>query len=98
MAGNADVAEDCRLKDLEYATNSCLTSTVFFWHVIWQLTYLVHRLLRSGNFADVEIVCGERTWKCHRAILTSRSVWFHKALSGPFQVRARTNNHYLHRD
>ncbi|KAH8767329.1 hypothetical protein F5883DRAFT_521940 [Diaporthe sp. PMI_573] len=42
-------------------------------------------LLRSGNFADVEIVCGDRSWKCHRAILVPRSVWFRKALSGPFQ-------------
>ncbi|KAG8158348.1 hypothetical protein KVR01_012109 [Diaporthe batatas] len=42
-------------------------------------------LLKSGNFADVDIVCGDRTWKCHRAILVPRSAWFQKALSGPFE-------------
>ncbi|KAG6353628.1 hypothetical protein INS49_005336 [Diaporthe citri] len=42
-------------------------------------------LLTSGNFSDIKAVCGERVWKCHRAILASRSVWFRKALSGPFQ-------------
>lgn len=46
-----------------------------------------HSLLSSGNFSDVEIICGDRVWKCHRAILATRSVWFRKALSGPFEVR-----------
>ncbi|KAL1869161.1 hypothetical protein Daus18300_005698 [Diaporthe australafricana] len=42
-------------------------------------------LLQSGYFADVEVVCGDRVWNCHRVILASRSVWFRKALSGSFQ-------------
>ncbi|KAG8157976.1 hypothetical protein KVR01_012248 [Diaporthe batatas] len=42
-------------------------------------------LLSSGNFSDVEVVCGDRSWKCHGAILVPRCLWFRKALTGPFQ-------------
>ncbi|POS77134.1 hypothetical protein DHEL01_v204472 [Diaporthe helianthi] len=42
-------------------------------------------LLRSGNFADVVVICKYRKWKCHQAILIPRSVWFEKALSGHFE-------------
>lgn len=37
------------------------------------------RLLESGNFADATIVCGDRTWKVHKLILSSRSKWFSTA-------------------
>ncbi|GAB1316963.1 hypothetical protein MFIFM68171_07173 [Madurella fahalii] len=42
-------------------------------------------LLRSGLFSDVTIKCGDRTWKLHKSILCTRSVWFEKALTGSFQ-------------
>ncbi|KAK7720246.1 hypothetical protein SLS63_009918 [Diaporthe eres] len=42
-------------------------------------------LLSSGNFSDVEVVCGNRSWKCHGAILVPRCVWFRKALMGHFK-------------
>ncbi|KAG6354204.1 hypothetical protein INS49_004808 [Diaporthe citri] len=42
-------------------------------------------LLSSGNFSDVEVVCGNRSWKCHGAILVPRCLWFRKALMGHFE-------------
>ncbi|KAL2277930.1 hypothetical protein FJTKL_15060 [Diaporthe vaccinii] len=42
-------------------------------------------LLSSGNFSDVEVVCGNRSWKCHGAILVPRCLWFRKALMGHFK-------------
>ncbi|KAJ4415923.1 hypothetical protein N0V82_007044 [Gnomoniopsis sp. IMI 355080] len=43
------------------------------------------KLLESGDFADATVVCGDRTWKVHRAVLASRSTWFKKALCGSFK-------------
>ncbi|KAI1852278.1 hypothetical protein JX266_002456 [Neoarthrinium moseri] len=42
-------------------------------------------LLESGNFADVTVKCGARTWNLHRAILCPRCPYFAKALSGNFK-------------
>ncbi|KAI1079580.1 hypothetical protein F5B20DRAFT_590444 [Whalleya microplaca] len=42
------------------------------------------RLLTSGFLSDVEVQCGTRTWKLHKVILSSRCVWFNKALNGKF--------------
>ncbi|KAL1837793.1 hypothetical protein VTJ49DRAFT_3403 [Mycothermus thermophilus] len=43
------------------------------------------RLLRTGDFSDATLKCGDRTWKLHKNILCSRSVWFEKALAGRFK-------------
>ncbi|KAI0597788.1 hypothetical protein F4775DRAFT_218528 [Biscogniauxia sp. FL1348] len=43
------------------------------------------RLMTSGQFSDVEVKCGTRTWKLHRLILTPRCVWFNKALNSEFK-------------
>ncbi|KAK7713708.1 hypothetical protein SLS63_012023 [Diaporthe eres] len=42
------------------------------------------RLLESGDLADATIVCGDRTWKVHKLILSSRNKWFKKAFFGDF--------------
>ncbi|RYP67180.1 hypothetical protein DL771_007408 [Monosporascus sp. 5C6A] len=41
-------------------------------------------LLTSGNFSDVVVRCGDKSWKLHRLILSSRCAWFDKALNGKF--------------
>lgn len=43
-------------------------------------------LFGTGNFADATIVCGDRTWKVHRAILSSRCKWFKAAFFGNLEV------------
>lgn len=47
------------------------------------------KLLETGNFADAEIICQGKTFKIHKAVVCTRSVWFDKALNGPFEVRER---------
>ncbi|KAG8157843.1 hypothetical protein KVR01_012505 [Diaporthe batatas] len=42
-------------------------------------------LFESGFLADVEVKCGGQTWKLHKTILCTRSVWFNKALTGVFK-------------
>lgn len=44
-------------------------------------------LLHSGVFADATIECQGRTWKVHRAQLSSRSKFFKAAFTGGFEVR-----------
>ncbi|KAI1341238.1 hypothetical protein F5Y15DRAFT_414356 [Xylariaceae sp. FL0016] len=39
-------------------------------------------LLDSGFFSDITVICDERAWNLHRAILSSRCQWFEKALQG----------------
>lgn len=45
-------------------------------------------LFETGNFADATIVCGDRTWKVHKAILSSRCKWFKAAFFGNLAVGA----------
>lgn len=45
------------------------------------------RLFESGMLADVEIKCGDHTWKLHKVILCTRNIWFKRALMGTFKVR-----------
>ncbi|RYP53831.1 hypothetical protein DL768_001282 [Monosporascus sp. mg162] len=49
-------------------------------------TFVRHdeKLLTSGNFSDVEVRCGDKSWKLHKLILSSRCAWFDKALNGEF--------------
>ncbi|KAI0127529.1 hypothetical protein BJ170DRAFT_722747 [Xylariales sp. AK1849] len=42
------------------------------------------KLLESGLLADVTVKCGSREWKLHKIIITTRSEWFRKALTGNF--------------
>lgn len=44
------------------------------------------RLFETGSFADATIVCGERTWKVHKALLSSRCKWFERAFFGNLAV------------
>ncbi|KAI1495834.1 BTB/POZ protein [Biscogniauxia marginata] len=48
------------------------------------------RLLNSGILADVEVICGDKTWKLHKAIICPRSKYFEKAFTGKF-TEAQTN-------
>lgn len=43
------------------------------------------KLLVNGLFSDVEVRCGNRSWKLHKVILCNRCVWFNKALDGRFK-------------
>ncbi|RYP17050.1 hypothetical protein DL765_004749 [Monosporascus sp. GIB2] len=49
-------------------------------------TFVRHdeKLLTSGNLSDVEVRCGDKSWKLHKLILSSRCAWFDKALNGKF--------------
>ncbi|RYP28179.1 hypothetical protein DL767_007327 [Monosporascus sp. MG133] len=49
-------------------------------------TFVRHdeKLLTSGDFSDVEVRCGDKSWKLHKLILSSRCAWFDKALNGKF--------------
>lgn len=44
------------------------------------------RLFETGNLADATIVCGDRTWKVHKVIVSSRCKWFETAFYGKFAV------------
>ncbi|KAK7700351.1 hypothetical protein SLS64_010959 [Diaporthe eres] len=57
---------------------------------IWAVDQSTHKqndleLFESGILADVEVKCGDHTWKLHKAILCTRSVWFKNALTGAFE-------------
>ncbi|KAK7943490.1 uncharacterized protein PG986_012603 [Apiospora aurea] len=43
------------------------------------------RLLKTGEYADLRVTCGDREWNLHRNILASRCDWFDKALGGNFK-------------
>ncbi|KAH8753337.1 hypothetical protein F5883DRAFT_575314 [Diaporthe sp. PMI_573] len=41
-------------------------------------------IFESGNPADATFVCGDRVWKVHKIILSSRCKWFKAAFYGNF--------------
>ncbi|KAK8044238.1 hypothetical protein PG993_004262 [Apiospora rasikravindrae] len=40
------------------------------------------RLFKTGEYADLRVICGVREWNLHRNILASRCEWFDKAIGG----------------
>lgn len=44
------------------------------------------KLLETGNFADAKLICGNKTFKIHKSVVCTRSVWFEKALTGSFEA------------
>lgn len=44
------------------------------------------RLFDTGDLADATIVCGDRTWKVHKVIVSSRCKWFKAAFYGNMAV------------
>lgn len=44
------------------------------------------KLLETGNFADAELICGDKNFKIHKAVVCTRSLWFEKALAGGFKA------------
>ncbi|KAI7152919.1 hypothetical protein KC349_g8698 [Hortaea werneckii] len=44
----------------------------------------LHNVFTQGEYSDLAITCGERTWKVHRLVLCTQSEYFHKACNGPF--------------
>ncbi|KAG6358049.1 hypothetical protein INS49_013933 [Diaporthe citri] len=57
---------------------------------IWAVDQSTHKqndleLFESGVLADVEVKCGDHTWKLHKVILCTRSTFFKSALMGAFK-------------
>ena len=44
-----------------------------------------NRLLEIGKYSDLTILCGEKKYAVHRAIICSRSGFFDGACSNPFR-------------
>lgn len=51
--------------------------------------------METGLFSDCVITCGPKTWNLHRVTLSSRSLWFERALNSQFQVRHGIHLHLL---
>lgn len=51
------------------------------------------RAYDSGDYSDLTIQCGSRTWKVHRLIIYSASTFFLKAGEGEFKVRGSLIHH-----
>ncbi|KAK5128614.1 hypothetical protein LTR08_004043 [Meristemomyces frigidus] len=54
-------------------------------------------LLETGNFSDLTVICGERTWKLHKAVICPQSSFFMKAFLGDY-TEAKTNKIELRAD
>ncbi|GKU05682.1 hypothetical protein FLAG1_08570 [Fusarium langsethiae] len=46
----------------------------------------LYNMLRGGENSDITIVCGDREFKAHRAIVCSQSLWFDVAFTTPAKV------------
>ena len=50
-------------------------------------------LLESGKYSDYTIVCNDREWRVHKAVVCVESVYFEAAAKGNFDVSTqRTAN------
>ncbi|KAK7745815.1 hypothetical protein SLS53_002532 [Cytospora paraplurivora] len=50
-------------------------------------------LLKSGNYADAEITCKDKTWKVHKVVLGSRSEYFDRALKAAENGKVNMDEH-----
>ncbi len=48
--------------------------------------YLTRSLYKDGKYSDLTVVCGESTYRAHKAVLCTRFQFFAKACDGAFQV------------
>jgi hypothetical protein len=48
-------------------------------------------LYKDGKYSDLSIVCGESTYRAHKALLCTRSQFFAKACDGGFKVRSKSS-------
>jgi len=51
----------------------------------YELMNALRTLLEIGKYSDLKIVCGQKTYAVHRAIICSRSGFFDGACSNPFR-------------
>jgi hypothetical protein len=51
----------------------------------YELMNALKTLLEIGKYSDLTIVCGEKKYAVHRAIICSRSGFFDGACSNPFR-------------
>lgn len=51
-------------------------------------------LLETGRYSDFSVICGDRIWSTHKAIL-DRIEYFRKAIMSPFKVSCLPDTRYL---
>ncbi|OAL00252.1 hypothetical protein IQ06DRAFT_347635 [Phaeosphaeriaceae sp. SRC1lsM3a] len=57
-----------------------------------ELAVELKALLVSGEYSDLEITCGDDSYKVHKAIVCSRSTFFRKAVNFPVGKEAADNS------
>lgn len=53
------------------------------------------RLMETGNYGEVEIRLGNRTWKIHTAIVAAQSDYLRALFTGGFQVSILFLSRYI---